>query len=507
MRCGFVRSPQGSPAAIRRVDAHEPVAFGISAPSVLPIEHLPNTAEYRYARMAHDITRTVLLDAQTEALRLRRFLLTDETGQRREFSARRVRIGSHHDNDFVLDDRSVSRQHARIEVDANGYRLIDCSSKNGTHIRDTRIHEAWLKDGDTLHFGEATLRFDLLKEEVEVPLSKRTHFGKLRGRSEPMREVFGLLERVAPSEATVLIQGDSGTGKELVAQGIHDASARKKGPFIVFDCSAVSPELIESELFGHVKGAYTGANTSRAGAFEQAHGGTLFIDELGALSLELQPKLLRALEERQIRRVGGNKTIDIDARIVAATNTKLRDAVAEGTFRKDLYYRFAVITIDLPPLRDRPDDIPLLVEHFVQELSEQHPSGALNVSFQTMEKLKSYHWPGNIRELRNFVERAALLAAQGEVDAKWLPETSPESLRPAAKNAQYPWLEDANVSFGLPFKEAKANLVEALERAYWAHQLEEHDGNLSAAARSAGVHRKTAEYLVRKVGLRSQDRE
>lgn len=453
--------------------------------------------------MAHDITRTVLLDAQTEALRLRRFVLLGQDGTAHELGARRVRIGSHPDNDVVLDDRSVSRHHARLEVDGRGYRLIDCDSKNGTFIGNTRIQEAWIEDGAVLQFGETTLRFELRKEEVEVALSKRTQFGQLRGKSERMREVFALLERIAPSEATVLIQGDSGTGKELVAQAIHEASARKDGPFIVFDCSAVSPELIESELFGHVKGAYTGANTARAGAFEQAHGGTLFIDELGALSLDLQPKLLRALEERQIRRVGGNKTIDIDVRIVAATNTRLREAVAAGNFREDLYYRFAVITVDLPTLKERPDDIPLLVEHFIAELSEQHATGTLNVSFQTMEKLKNYHWPGNVRELRNFIERAALLAASGEVDAKWLPETSPQALHPTPSTDIPSWLQEANVSFELPFKEAKAHVTEAMERAYWEHQLSSHDNNLSAAARSAGVHRKTAEYLVRKLGLRT----
>lgn len=453
--------------------------------------------------MAHDITRTVFIDAQTEALRLRRFVLLAEDGTAHELGARRVRIGSHPDNDVVLDDRSVSRHHARLEVDGRGYRLLDCESKNGTFINDTRIQEAWIEDGAVLQFGETTLRFELRKEEVEVALSKRTQFGKLRGKSERMREVFALLERIAPSEATVLIQGDSGTGKELVAQAIHNASPRSKGPFTVFDCSAVSPELIESELFGHVKGAYTGANAARAGAFEQAHGGTLFIDELGALSLDLQPKLLRALEERQIRRVGGNKTIDTDVRIVAATNTRLREAVATGNFREDLYYRFAVITVDLPTLKERPDDIPMLVEHFIAELSEQHATGTLNVSFQTMEKLKNYHWPGNVRELRNFIERAALLAASGEVDAKWLPETSPQALHPTPSSDMPDWLQDANISFELPFKEAKAHVTEAMERAYWRHQLDLHDNNLSAAARSAGVHRKTAEYLVKKLGLRT----
>lgn len=455
--------------------------------------------------MSSEITRTVIIDPGTEALRLRRFILREQNGRAHEFGARRANIGTHPDNDLTLDDTSVSRHHARMEVDARGYRLIDLGSKNGTRIDGTRIQEAWVEHGATLHLGHATLRFELMEEEVEVTLSRRTHFGRLRGRSERMREVFGLLERVAPADVTVLVEGESGTGKELVAQAVHDASPRRDAPFVVFDCSAVSPELIESELFGHVKGAYTGAAHARAGAFESAQGGTLFIDELGELSLDLQPKLLRAIEQRQIRRVGGNDTVDIDVRIVAATNRKLREAVAEGDFREDLYYRLAVITVDLPPLRERPEDIPLLVEHFIQEIQKQRGQDTLNVSFQTMEQLKSHAWPGNIRELRNFIERAALLAAGGEVDPKWLPAGSPIHERPAATAEAQDWLRDAGITIELPFKDAKTTLVDAFEREYWGQQLHAHGGNISAAARSAGVHRKTAEYLIRKVGIRADE--
>lgn len=455
--------------------------------------------------MSHEITRTVVLDPGTEALRLRRFGLRIGDDAPHTFASRRVTVGSHPENTIVIDDATVSRFHARLEVDARGYRVIDLDSKNGTRVENIRVADAWLEHGSTLRFGRINARFELLDDEVEVAVSKRTRFGRMRGRSERMREIFALLERVSPADVTVLVEGESGTGKELVAEAVHEASPRKNGPFIVFDCSAVSPDLIESELFGHVKGAFTGAASARAGAFEQAKGGTLFIDELGELSLDLQPKLLRALEQRQIRRVGGNDVIQTDVRIVAATNRKLKRAVEEGNFREDLYYRFAVITVELPPLRERPEDIPLLVEHFVHDIARAQGLHELNVSFQTMEKLKAYQWPGNIRELRNFIERAALLAAGGEVDARWLPESSPERARPAPTTNTDEWLRAAGVGVELPFKDAKSVLVDSFEREYWTRQLQEHNGNISAAARTAGVHRKTVEYIVRKLGLRDAD--
>lgn len=454
-----------------------------------------------------EITRTVVLDAQTEALRLRRFSLRANGNEAKSFGSRRVTIGSHPSNDFVLDDSSVSRYHARLEIDRSGYRLLDLDSKNGTRVDGVRIANAWLDDGCRLGFGQSDVEFRLLSDEVEVALSKRTRFGRLRGSSERMREIFALLEKVAPTDATVLVEGESGTGKELVAEAVHEASERRNGPLIVFDCSAVSPELIESELFGHVRGAFTGAVGARAGAFEQARGGTLFIDELGELDLELQPKLLRALEQRQIRRVGSNDTVDIDTRIIAATNRKLRDEVAAGNFREDLYYRFAVITVSLPPLRERREDLPMLVEHFLHEITRTHRLGDLNISFQTMEKLRNYGWPGNVRELRNFIERAALLSAGGEVDARFLPDEGPQREAPPESASCEGWLKQAGVDLDLPFKEAKAELVDRFERLYWERQLALHDNNISAAGRATGVHRKTVEYIVRKLGLRSEGGE
>ena len=316
-----------------------------------------------------------------------------------------------------------------------------------------------------------------------------------------MREVFGQLERIAPADITLLITGRSGTGKELVAEAVHQQSPRRKAPFIVFDCSAVSRDLIESELFGHVKGAFTGAVSSRAGAFEQASGGTLFLDELGELSADLQPKLLRALERREVKRVGGNEVIPVDVRVVAATNRNLREEVARGTFREDLYYRLAVMQLHLPDLKDRPDDIPLLVEHFLAAATKGRDP--LTISYATMERLKAHGWPGNVRELRNFVERAALLATGGRVEEKFL--VVGEDLRQASPAIVADPSGHLVVDVEAPFKEAKGHLVDAFERAYWTKLLERTDGNISKASRIAGVHRKSVEYILRKLDITRAD--
>ncbi|MEZ4436150.1 MAG: sigma-54 dependent transcriptional regulator [bacterium] len=320
-----------------------------------------------------------------------------------------------------------------------------------------------------------------------------------------MREIFAVLERVAPTDMTVLIEGESGTGKELVADAIHQHSKRERGPLVVFDCSAVAPNLIESELFGHVKGAFTGATGSRAGAFERAHGGTLFLDELGELPLDLQPKLLRALEQRQVRPVGGDRPIQIDARIVAATNRNLQKEVEAGNFRQDLYYRLAVIRVALPPLRRRVEDIPLLVRHFLGDLDLGDRD--VQVGYDTILKLQRHKWPGNVRELRNFVERAALLATDNRLETRYLMPPSFGDTRteqpPEADNPTAVALAELDVD--LPFKDAKARLIESFERAYWGKLLEKTGGNISAAARVAGIHRKSAEYLLKKLDLRPSD--
>ncbi|MBM4321303.1 MAG: FHA domain-containing protein, partial [Deltaproteobacteria bacterium] len=359
----------------------------------------------------HSATRTIFLDGVAVGLSLRRYTLEvvrgPDQGLRTTFEQRQISVGTAPDNSLCLNDETVSRRHCRIEVDGSGYRLVDLGSKNGTKLGPYRIREAYLSEGAIIGLGGTELRWTPGDQEVEVHFSPSTRFGALRGSSLAMREIFAVLERVAPTEATVLIEGESGTGKELVAREIHERSRRSAGPLIVFDCSAVPRELIESELFGHVKGAFTGATANRMGAFEQAKGGTLFLDELGELSLDLQPKLLRALESRTIRPVGGTRPVQTDLRVVAATNRNLLQEVEEGSFREDLYYRLAVIKVRLPPLRERPEDVPLLVRHFIRELGGNPEQ--LKVSYETMERLKNHPWPGNVRELRNFIERTVVL--------------------------------------------------------------------------------------------------
>jgi DNA-binding NtrC family response regulator len=297
----------------------------------------------------------------------------------------------------------------------------------------------------------------------------------------------------------VLIEGKSGTGKELAAEAIHQYSKRSAGPFVVFDCSAVPRELIESELFGHVKGSFTGATNTRKGAFEQAHKGTLFLDELGELELDLQPKLLRVLEQQQIKPVGATTPIDIDVRIVAATNRNLIHEVREGNFREDLFYRFDVIKVRLPPLKSRVEDLPILIEHFLERISKQTGRSDLNISYSTMEKLKQHTWPGNVRELKNFVERAALLAEGDRLETRYLNYQPSEKVQQSESGT--PGFAERAAAEEVPFKEAKNRLVEEFEMAYWGQLLERTDGNISKAARIAGVHRKSLEYILKKLDL------
>jgi DNA-binding NtrC family response regulator len=459
--------------------------------------------------MSSDVTRTVYLDDGDRSLELQKYRLQviegPDEGTELSSEARTLSIGTSPENDFVLDDPLVSRFHASIEVDDDGYLLRDLESKNGTFAGGLRVREVYLSDDATFKLGGNVVQFAVTGEEVEVRISGKTRFGKLIGGSTEMREIFSLLERVAPTNATVLVEGESGTGKELVAEAIHDNSPRSGGPFVVVDCSAIPRDLIESELFGHVKGAFTGATGSRKGAFEAARGGTLFLDELGELALDLQPKLLRALEKGVIKPVGSNDTVTTDARIVAATNRTLLHEVREGNFREDLYYRFAVIKVDLPPLRERPDDIPLLVEHFLKSAGEMAGREDVDVSYKTMEKLKRHRWPGNVRELKNFVERAVLLTQGDQIETKFLnvgevrrrdEDSAVDEAAPAAHRA---------IDEGRPFKEAKNELIEDFEKAYWSRLLERTDGNVSKAARIAGVHRKSVEYILKKLDLKRED--
>jgi transcriptional regulator with GAF, ATPase, and Fis domain len=338
------------------------------------------------------------------------------------------------------------------------------------------------------------LRFSPLDEEVEVPLYRLERCGAMVGRSPQMRALFMQLASIATSDATVLIEGETGTGKELLAEEIHKASTRKDQPFIVLDCSAIPEHLIESELFGHIRGSFTSAVADRSGAFELAHGGTLFLDEIGELSLASQPKLLRALESRQIKPVGASRYRPVNVRIVAATNRDLRLAVNEGTFRPDLFYRLSVIRLHLPPLRERPEDIELLANMFMTEFWQRMASGTTPppLNRETIQRLVNHRWPGNIRELRNFLERVAIMTRSGApLSAEFDPPA--QSAAPTSMNGEF--------YADLPYKEAKLKWMDQFETAYLSELLQRHKGNVAAAARQAGVDRTYIFRLMRKYGI------
>jgi len=423
---------------------------------------------------------------------------------------RKIVMGSDPDVAIPLTDGTVSRRHVALEHTAKGLLVRDLGSTNGTYFDTLRIQMAYMQIPGTIRLGNTEVTVEGTDEpEVELDVYTGGKLAGMVGQSPAMQEILGLMARVGPTDATVLITGESGTGKELVARGVHELSKRKDKPFIVFDCSAVAPELIESELFGHVKGAFTGASGTRTGAFKEAHQGTLFLDEIGELSSDLQPKLLRVLENKEVKAVGSEKREKVDVRIVAATNRSLRSMVEERTFREDLFFRLAHIELNLPPLRDRADDIPLLINTF---LAQTEGGSDLEISYDTMQRLMQHPWPGNVRELKNYVDRAAILAIDGRIETRFLGPgrqsnqaqgsdglTGQQGGSAKVVSQGGP---DLTVRYDIPFKDAKSRLIESFEKAYWTQMLERHRWNVSAAAREAGIHRKSLEYVVRKLGLK-----
>jgi DNA-binding NtrC family response regulator len=401
-----------------------------------------------------------------------------------------VFFGSAPDCDLVLTDKTVSRKHLVAAREGDEVILRDAGSTNGSFIQGSRFREITIGYGAEVKLGRTILKYLPEEVAVEPPASDRDDFGELVGRNVRMRRLFRMLEDVARNTATVLIEGETGTGKELVAQEIHNHSERS-GQFVVFDCGAVPSELIESSLFGHLKGSFTGAVQDRKGAFAEAHGGTIFLDEIGELPLELQPTLLRALDKKAVRKVGSNSYEKVDVRIVAATNRDLRAEVAAKTFREDLYYRLAVIRVTLPPLRERGEDIKHLVEHFIRVFNP--PGKKLNVGPDDLARLLRHGWPGNVRELRNVMERACVLS-QGDTLA----------FEDAFTDDDAPAL---GIRTDLPFKEAKGQLVERFEREYIVDLMKRHKMNLSAAAREAQIDRKHLRELMRKYGLATRSDE
>ncbi|MBI2895398.1 MAG: sigma 54-dependent Fis family transcriptional regulator [Deltaproteobacteria bacterium] len=404
----------------------------------------------------------------------------------RAFEGERFGIGTAEGNSLVLRDSSVSRFHCEILRGPQGILLKDLDSTNGTFLDGYRVREVFLRPGARLRLGKTEVRC-VERGTIRMPVSTRSSFGELVGQSVAMRRLFDLLEKLSQSDVSVLVEGETGTGKELVARALHAASARSDGPYQIVDSGSLPPGLVESELFGHEKGAFTGATTTRVGAFEAASGGTLLIDELGELPVELQPKLLRILETRQVRRLGSTQARNVDVRFLAATNRDLRREVNRKTFRSDLYFRIAQVTVHLPPLRERPEDIPGLVERFLDDLRARSPHGRrLHISVEKIEEMKGYAWPGNVRELRNHLERAAALTVDGVVDASLPGAVTSE---PAA-------------AIQAPFGIAKAAAIETFERSYLAALIERTGGNVSQAAREAQVDRAHLVGLLRKYGLR-----
>jgi DNA-binding NtrC family response regulator len=403
---------------------------------------------------------------------------------------RPIRIGSDEDNDLRLDDPHVSRRHAEVRRGPDGVLLRDLGSKNGTFVEGIKVKEALLPPGANITIGGTPLRY--LAEGASAQVASKppaprppseptgpTKFGAAVGTSPRMREVFALLERVAPTDLTILITGETGTGKDVLARGVHSLSPRKNGPFVVFDCGAVAPSLIESELFGHERGAFTGAVTDHRGAFERAAGGTLFLDEIGELALDLQPKLLRALEQRAVRKIGGDSDIKVDVRIVAATNRDLEKEVGGGRFRQDLFYRLSTAVVSVPPLRERLADLPAIIEAILADAGRP-----MRVAKETYEALSGYDWPGNVRELKNAVAGAAALADGPVLEPRHLIFFKPRRRAPTIDS--------------LPLA---GRSLESIERAAIAQTLRQFDGNKTKAARALGIAPSTLYEKIKKYGL------
>lgn len=404
----------------------------------------------------------------------------------------KVRLGSRIENDIVLADDTVSRHHAVIEETPQGLLLRDAGSTNGVYVGAARIREAYLEPGQIFSLGATSLVLKPHSMGPEIVVAHPDRFGLLLGASDSMRKVYDILRCAAATDLNILVTGETGTGKELVARSLHQESPRSKGPFVVFDGSAVSRDLIESTLFGHRQGAFTGAQGERKGAFQSAHGGTLLIDELGELPLELQPRLLRVLETRLVQPLGSDRTYPVDVRVIAVTNRNLKEMVLNRTFRQDLYYRLSVIQVILPPLRDRREDIPMLVREFLS----LRGVGASSVSESAWTALMSHSWAGNVRELRNVLDRAAALSGGQTI----LPTHI--ALEPAEAGSQdsppFPAVPATPASSGdtervVSLEEAEARAIRnALRVARW---------NKSEAARILGLNRKTLRQKIEKFGI------
>jgi len=458
--------------------------------------------------------RTIFVEDRPAERQLKRCVLAvlegPDAGTTADINQQRTYIGRSSVCDVTLTDRSISGNHIELEAVEGAYILRDLDSTNGTFVGDTRVSQIFLHPGCRFRLGSSTVvEFRTLGDVVKIPLSRHEQFGDVVGRSVAMRELFATLEKVAQSELTVLVGGETGTGKERVARSIHAASRRAKKPYVVLDCSSIPRDLMESVVFGHEKGAFTGAVSQRKGAFEQADGGTIFLDEVGELPIDLQPKLLRVLESRELKRVGGDRTIRVDVRVVAATNRDLRNEVAENRFREDLFFRISVIQVEIPPLRRRKDDIPLLAEEMLTEMAERTRFDEVPTLAQdAIEALLRHSWPGNVRELRNVLERAASLADNPVLKSHDLFLTGMEDAGHEEPSTSASGSGGGGASYSFDhydeYKLAKSAVLDAFERDYLGALMERTAGNISAAARESGLTRYHLREMLKKHDL--QDR-
>jgi DNA-binding NtrC family response regulator len=391
-------------------------------------------------------------------------------------------VGTAESSTLALSDPTVSRFHCEFSAADGGARVLDLRSTNGTFVGAVRVGDAVVPLGTVVRVGQSAI--ELVSDAPKrVALHEGESLAGLVGRSTAMRSIMEQLAQVAPSMASVLVTGESGTGKELVAEALHRLSPRAKAPFVVVDCASLVPTLVASELFGHEKGAFTGADRAHVGAFERARGGTLFLDEIGELPPSLQPSLLGALERKRVRRLGARTDTEIDVRVVCATNRDLRSSVNDGSFRLDLYYRIAVVSLRLPALRERPEDVPALIEHFLRAMGHSAPIEEL-FSPAVLATLRAHRWPGNVRELRNVIEAAVAFG-----DAQRALPSREGSQQAASAGEGAVWSAPA-ASDPLPkYKDARAQVLAQFERAYCEALVVRAGGNVSLAARTAGLDR------------------
>ncbi|HTX62471.1 MAG TPA: sigma 54-interacting transcriptional regulator [Acidimicrobiales bacterium] len=402
----------------------------------------------------------------------------------------RVLVGQSPACALQLSDRQVSRRHLALLLIERRLRITDLGSTNGSQLNDVAVLDAYVRPGDLLRLGETTIHVELVAPSTTVSTSNAKSFGRLIGQSPEMRQLYPLCERLAAIDVPLVIEGETGTGKEVLAESLHECGPRASAPLVVFDCTAVPPSLVESDLFGHERGAFTGAVGTRKGVFEQADGGTLLIDEIGDLDLALQPKLLRAIERSEVRRVGGDRPIRVNVRLLCATRRDLDREVQAGRFRDDLFHRLAVTRIELPPLRRRRGDVPVLAQHFASELGGDKRA----LSGDVLLRWEEYAWPGNVRELRNTVARHLALRELGALENRARPSTDAPPSTTVADGSSGGAMERV-LAADLPFSAARQRVIEEFEQLFVERVLARNGGNVARSAEAAGIGRRYLQRL------------